>query len=404
MVNKRPKIVKTKKNAKRPNVGKLATSQLTSTTSETEDEEVNPPPRKVSQPVQNNIRVKQKPITINNSTVEAIKVLLSQLKLNSIVHHKILSEGNIQIIPWNYEDKINIIDKLKSMNLKYFTYSEYSERQLIFVLKRHFFVSTTDMLALLKLQGIPATKVSFLNSNEKMPSYLVNFEKNSINFFTLTNTFNIIDGLVIKWEKLNKQKKKITQCHKCQTYGHSATNCGRDYRCVKCLDNHLPGQCQRKTRDGAPKCVNCHMDHAANSKNCKFFVTYKEKIEKSKKINHLAMNNVNSPSLVKQKTATNNLAMNNINFPSLLNQKTAINNVRTNKQQTGVNAPAQQDDVPTPSGQQSIFDDFADVQSEFASISGIENTLANFKKFTSLLKATTNEKQRFAIIIQYCGV
>ena len=78
--------------------------------------------------------------------------------------------------------------------------------------------------------------------------------------------------------ELNKQKKKITQSHKCQLYEHPAINCGRDYRYVKCLEKHLPGQWQRKTREVTPKCVNCLMDHAANSKQCKFFVTYKEKI------------------------------------------------------------------------------------------------------------------------------
>ena len=27
-------------------------------------------------------------------------------------------------------------------------------------------------------------------------------------------------------------------------------------RCNKCLENHPPGECQRKTREGAAKCVN----------------------------------------------------------------------------------------------------------------------------------------------------
>lgn len=408
MVGKRTKLVKAKIKTKRPNV-ELADSILTSTTSET-DEEINPLPKKVVGNIQQKnsengfetkkARVKQKPITISDTTIEAIKLLLSQTKLQSIAHHKILSDGNIQIIPWNYEDKIQIIENLKSSNLKYFTYSELSERQLIFVLKRHNYVSTDDMLKLLKSQGMPATKVSFLNSNEKNPSYLVHFEKDSVNYFTLTNTFRIIDGLVIKWEKLNKHKKKITQCHKCQSYGHSAINCGRDYRCVKCLDKHLPGQCQRKTREGAPKCVNCLMDHAANSKQCKFFVSYKEKIEKSKKkIETRTFTSTPAPWMKNN----NNLAMNSINFPSLLHPRNANNNnnVLTNKSQIGGNAPTP---ASTQKEQQSIFNDFADVQSEFASISGIEETLANFKNFTRLLKTTTDEKQRFAIIIKYCGV
>jgi hypothetical protein len=392
MVGKRTKTVKARKSVKRPNVN-LANSQP-STTSETDEEQMIPLQKKtVGENQQNsksgvntkNVRVKQKPITINNTTVETIKVLLSQIQCKSIIHHKILSDGNIQIISWNYEDKLKIIEMLKSKNLKYFTYSELTERQLIFVLKRHYFVSTDDMLALLKSNGIPATKVSFLNKNEKNPSYLVHFERDSINYFVLSNTFHNIDGLIIKWEKLNKHKKKITQCHKCQSYGHSAINCGRDYRCVKCLDQHLPGQCQRKTKEGNPKCVNCLLDHAANSKQCKFFVTYKEKIEKSKKkIETKTFTSTPAPWM-----NNNNLALNKVNFPLLPSR--GINSNISGK-------------APTTPQQHSTLNEFADIQSEFATIPGIEETLANFKIFTNLLKATTDEKQRFAIIIKYCGI
>ena len=43
---------------------------------------MNPVPKKVVEPVATNVRVKQKTVTISNSTVEAIKLLLSQVNLN----------------------------------------------------------------------------------------------------------------------------------------------------------------------------------------------------------------------------------------------------------------------------------------------------------------------------------
>ena len=77
----------------------------------------------------------QKHITLNNTTAQAMKLLLSDFQLKTIADHKITSDGNVQIIPRYYDDKVKIIEKLKSTSLKYFSYSEPSERQLIFVLK-----------------------------------------------------------------------------------------------------------------------------------------------------------------------------------------------------------------------------------------------------------------------------
>ncbi|GBP89501.1 Nucleic-acid-binding protein from transposon X-element [Eumeta japonica] len=59
------------------------------------------------------------------------------------------------------------------------------------------------------------------------------------------------------------------QCHRCQLYGHAATNCHAPPRCVKCLDPHWTKECSR-TRDseGKPACCNCGSDHTANYGGC----------------------------------------------------------------------------------------------------------------------------------------
>lgn len=38
-------------------------------------------------------------------------------------------------------------------------------------------------------------------------------------------------------------------------------------RCVKCTENHLPGQCKLNSADNTvkPKCINCKGEHAANN-------------------------------------------------------------------------------------------------------------------------------------------
>jgi hypothetical protein len=95
----------------------------------------------------------------------------------------------------------------------------------------------------------------------------------------LNTHHKIIDNMIIKWEKFQKSSRSATQCHKCQRYGHSAVNCGHKYRCIKCVETHLPGNCKRTNRERSAKCVNCQGDHPANSRTCMFYLDYITKIE-----------------------------------------------------------------------------------------------------------------------------
>lgn len=37
--------------------------------------------------------------------------------------------------------------------------------------------------------------------------------------------------------------REIVQCFNCQRFGHVASNCGMQFRCVKCSQSHVPGEC-----------------------------------------------------------------------------------------------------------------------------------------------------------------
>lgn len=87
----------------------------------------------------------------------------------------------------------------------------------------------------------------------------------------------------IKWEPYNKGRQNaITQCSRCQQFGHAESNCNNSFRCVKCLNDHEPRKCT-KTKDDKPMCVNCKLDHPANYRNCK---AYKDYISMKKKQQH----------------------------------------------------------------------------------------------------------------------
>lgn len=64
----------------------------------------------------------------------------------------------------------------------------------------------------------------------------------------------------------------IIQCHNCQQWGHSTSNCGRQARCLKCAGDHLTSTCI-KTPDTPATFANCGGDHPANYSKCENYET-----------------------------------------------------------------------------------------------------------------------------------
>lgn len=71
------------------------------------------------------------------------------------------------------------------------------------------------------------------------------------------------------------------QCKNCQRYGHAASNCNMPYRCVKCIENHAPGECQKQDRTNEPFCINCNkLGHPANYRQCPKYQELQERKDK----------------------------------------------------------------------------------------------------------------------------
>lgn len=81
----------------------------------------------------------------------------------------------------------------------------------------------------------------------------------------------------VKFER--RKQSGTSQCFNCQHFGHSSKNCNRPYRCVKCTDNHKPGECplpekREHHKELLPTCVNCGENHAANFRGCKTYLAH----------------------------------------------------------------------------------------------------------------------------------
>jgi hypothetical protein len=246
------------------------------------------------------------------------------------------------------------------------------------------------LLEQLKEQDVPVKNVSFLNNSEQNPSYLIHFEKTSnVTVQKLNIQHRVVDLVVVKWQKFNKSKKKFSQCHNCQEFGHAARNCGQNYRCVKCVEIHEPGKCSKDRSKDVPCCVNCGGAHPANNRQCKAFNDYKIQIENLKKVSKSNkvvprvftstpapwISSQNTRSTQVQQNYVNNFPALNINNPSFTNR---LNNISIQDNAT-----------------------LSDLQNEFNSIPNIKDTLKLYKEMIFKLKSTNCHNTRISIILEY---
>jgi hypothetical protein len=90
---------------------------------------------------------------------------------------------------------------------------------------------------------------------------------------------------MVRWKKLIN-RKEIVQCHKCQKWGHAATNCYAAAECLKCANNHLISECTLK-KDAEEdqrkiKCANCSQGHLVNGTDCEKYQQKKNVVERNR--------------------------------------------------------------------------------------------------------------------------
>ncbi|KAI5742222.1 hypothetical protein M8J77_004719 [Diaphorina citri] len=115
------------------------------------------------------------------------------------------------------------------------------------------------------------------------PMYIIRFKGHIP--MTQINQVGYIFNMRIYWEKYSP-KNRVTQCYRCQQYGHGQRNCNEAPKCLKCGKDHETKTCSKPK---APTCALCSgpladslWPHLANSKKCPRYETYKDKTMKKK--------------------------------------------------------------------------------------------------------------------------
>jgi hypothetical protein len=305
------------------------------------------------------------------------------------------------IFCYSIDEKKEVMKKLKEKQFVFHSFAEPEDKKKVFVLKGYFYDSDpSSILKNFQDAGIQCSKITFLSKNEDYPIYLVHFDDSKINITLLQRQHHIINGLIVNWKPKTNSKSRPTQCFNCQLYGHAATNCSRPYRCVKCVEQHLPGQCQRTTREGNAKCVNCNGDHPANSVECSQYLKYCDVISKRSTTQTPTKLQQSYASTVRQsqqqQSAQSRLVAaatmpdinNNKNFPHL-------------SQQNSANLVASQVSESSSNNSPSLISELNSLVHEFSNIPNIRETLNKFRTIIDQLKKTKIDDHQEKITILF---
>jgi hypothetical protein len=367
-----------------------------------------------------------KPIYVN-TTYEIVKNFLENLQVNLTKRPlcKKITMNKVQLNCFSIKDKETVLKLLAVKQIKYHTFTENENKNSIFVLKGCEYAQPNDLLKTLNNNDIPAVKVAFLSNKQEYPVYLVHFVKDSIHFNTLQHKHKVVDQLIVNWDKIDPDRKRPTQCKRCQRWGHSARNCGNNFRCIKCVENHEPGQCKRVKNENptttelssspstsmstdtpvpsTARCVNCKGNHPANFRGCEIYLAYKERSTPTT-VRELTARNINTEMKApptKSQGGTYKEA-----YPTISNLPSNVHDEDTQptiwkkavsftKSHTSSSNCVDQSDLSPDR----IFSSF----SLFASIPNIGDTMDKFDALTRELLACKSQGDQVYNIMRFCA-
>lgn len=221
---------------------------------------------------------------------------LKTIAANEEYSTKCLTDNTIKVISSTPDTYRKLIKFMRDDNIVHHTYQPKEERAYRIVVK-HLHHTTDINLIKQELANKGHQTRNIINgrnrqTKEPLNIFFVDLEpaNNNKEIYELKYLHN----RAIQIEP-PRRTKGITQCMRCQQYGHSRTYCNRPFVCVKCGGSHNTATC-KKSKESPATCALCGGAHPANYKGCEFY----HKLLKT--------NNANNRQNIQQikRTATNN--------------------------------------------------------------------------------------------------
>lgn len=352
---------------------------------------------KIRNEVKTNFQRKMKPIIVENIETKEVQRILSKENLKTQGEFK-FRNGKFHLLTHIKEDKNKILKYLQERSIPHHTFSEPEDRHNIFVLKGHYTVEPAVLHSILTDNGIPATSVGLISNSKSNPIFAVHFTKNTTSLATLNQQHNTIDNLKVNWVRYDINSKRPTQCKRCQSWGHSAKNCGNSARCVKCLLAHGVGECTRKDpKEGHPSCVNCGKSgHPSNSTTCEKYISYKQFLDSRIKKGY------RQPPHSRQQQVAENVSL---DFPPLNPKEPSAPRSSLVQKRLTVNAYdvcASTYAKPIPSRTMTnSFDQFVNLQNEFSQIPDMDEAFKILSRLINELKKSNSPNEKASILFKF---
>lgn len=200
-----------------------------------------------------------------------------EAKINTVVERKqyitktLIADNTVKIISDTPDTYRKIIKLMRDNNVIHHTYQPKDERAYRIVIKYlHHTTDIDEIKTELAANGHTVRNVMNCKSRitkEPLNLFFVDLEpaNNNKDIYKLKNLQN--RAILVEPPK---KTKGITQCMRCQQYGHSRSYCNRPYVCVKCGGSHNTTTCT-KSKDVPARCALCDGPHPANYKGCAFY-------------------------------------------------------------------------------------------------------------------------------------
>jgi len=329
-----------------------------------------------------------KPVFVRAS-IQVIKNVLQSIPFASKPLCKVRGSNSTQVLCHSTDDKKKLIEKLKSQQTGFHTFTDAVDKATYFLMKGFYHASCEETLAALQASSVPATKVTDFIRNDNFIMYLVHFDK-SINVNLLNHSHKHVDDIVVKWEMMKKSNKKVTQCFRCQQWGHSSINCGLPARCVKCSETHEIGSCPRTSREGDPSCCNCGGPHTSNHRGCPAYKKHLEKLNTHSK--------KPSSTVVRRNTVPLNSSS---HFPHLVTQQVSTTSSNVYNPSQSVSFARTLSETSNVNNNSNVFTKLSQAQAKLNSLPNINETIDIFVRMVDELSACNDQKGQIAILLKY---
>lgn len=238
---------------------------------------------------------KPPPLVVSNLDCKKMAKQLAETIGPDAFSFRRLNENTTHVKTTNLSDFKSVKGMLESAEMSHHTFTPKEEQNTNLVL-RHLDESyeVDDIVEAINALGLDIALTKVMRLPTKFKSlWLIQLGPGSDVKQLLSQRYILHQNVVFERKKQNG----ITQCTNCQLFGHSSRNCGRKFRCVKCKDDHAPGQCQRTlnpqlAEETPPSCVNCNSnEHPANFRGCPYYT----KLVQQKQQQHQPKNTSTTP-------------------------------------------------------------------------------------------------------------